>query len=179
MLNQIFVALGSNIDKERNLPAAVRVLHELTNVVALSQVYETVSVGLLEQPNFFNAAVLIHSKLDLRAFRREVLREVERRLERVRTVDKSAPRTIDADIILFNSTVLDYSDGRHIPDPNLRTLAHVAVPIAELSPTMRHPETKEPLTKIAERLLSLAQQQSPPTIWLRSDIHLPLNVNLS
>jgi 7,8-dihydro-6-hydroxymethylpterin-pyrophosphokinase len=41
MKNRIFVLLGSNIEKEKNLPAAVGYLEKWCQVRALSDVYET------------------------------------------------------------------------------------------------------------------------------------------
>jgi 2-amino-4-hydroxy-6-hydroxymethyldihydropteridine diphosphokinase len=90
--------------------------------------------------------------MDPFTFKTEVLAEVERRLGRVRTADRNAPRTIDADLILWNDEALDLNGRHHIPDPDLLRFAHVAVPIAELAPQMRHPETGEAMADIAGRL---------------------------
>ena len=114
MKNRIFVLLGSNIEKEKNLPAAVGYLEEWCRVRALSDVYETCPVGLEDQPIFFNAAVLVESSMDALQFRQEVLEKIEAKLKRVRTSDKNAPRTIDADLVLFNDDVLDLDADHHI-----------------------------------------------------------------
>jgi 2-amino-4-hydroxy-6-hydroxymethyldihydropteridine diphosphokinase len=175
-MNRIFVVLGSNINKEKNLPLAVRFLSKLCHVAAVSPVYETVPVGPSDQPNFFNAAVLVETEIGPIEFKEVVLSKIERRLQRQRTADKNAPRTIDADIVLFNDEVLDYgrpgSRQRHIPDPDLLEFAHVAVPVAQLAPNMPHPETGEPLATIAGRLMTVATQNSGPPLWLRPDILL-------
>lgn len=175
-MNRVFVVLGSNIDKETNLPLAVRFLSKMCHVAAVSPVYETVPVGLLDQPNFFNAAVLVETEMGPIEFKEEVLSKIERRLQRQRTADKNAPRTIDADIVLFNDEVFDYGRPggrqRHIPDPDLLRFTHVAVPVARLAPDMPHPETGEPLVKIAGRLTKAATQNSRPPLWPRPDILL-------
>jgi len=153
VLNRVFVSLGSNIDKRRNLPAAVRLLSRLCNVVAVSKVYETIPVGLEDQPHFWNAAALVETMLDAKSFRQEVLVCIEKRLNRVRTSDKNAPRTIDADITLFNDEVFDLDAEHPIPDPDLLLFPHVAIPIADLAPDMSHPVTGEKLKVLAERLI--------------------------
>lgn len=175
MKNQIIVLLGSNIDRENNLPLAVKYLAELCRVVSTSSVYETCPVGLEDQPRFYNAAVLLETNLEAIRFRNEILDLVERKLGRVRTADKNAPRTIDADMILFNEEVLDLDANHHIPDPDLLTFRHVAVPIAELMPDMIHPETGERLSTIAKRLVKEAKKSKSypvrkrPSIALRPD----------
>jgi 7,8-dihydro-6-hydroxymethylpterin-pyrophosphokinase len=60
-----------------------------------------------------------------------------------------------------------------VPDPDLVKFAHVAVPVAELAPKMRHPQTGEPLAELAQRLLAAATQaHGRPPLWKRPDIQL-------
>ena len=151
-MNRIVVSLGSNIDKEENLPEAVRLLRQRCQVVAVSSVYETKPVGLENQPIFWNAAVIVHSDLGPTEFKRDVLTWVEQKLQRKRTADKNAPRTIDVDITLFNEAVFDLDETHHIPDPDLLRYPHVSVPIAELLPSMLHPETGETFLELSNRL---------------------------
>lgn len=158
MKNQVVVALGSNINKERNLPLAIQLLGELCAVTAVSPIYETEPVGLLNQPNFWNAAVLIETDLNATEIKLNVINVIEAKLKRIRLPDKNAARTIDADIVLFNDAVFAYEGGdgrlRPIPDPDLLRFAHVAVPVADLLPDFLHPQTGEPLGNLAERLLA-------------------------
>ena len=146
------------------MPAAVALLRDRVQVVAVSAVYETVPVGLEEQPNFWNTAVHLQTPLSATQLKTQVLAAIEQRLKRVRLADKNAPRTIDLDIVLFNDEVFDYDGGdgrlRHVPDPDLLKFAHVAVPIAELAPKLLHPETAEPLQSIAQRLYNPAHLYS-------------------
>lgn len=167
-MNDVYLLLGSNIDRERNLPRAIHLLQEMSELVAVSPVYETAPVGLTEQPPFFNAAAHIRTPLSPSAIKQAIIQVIEKQLNRVRQTDKNAPRTIDIDIVLFNQEILTY-DGRHVPDPDLLLFAHVAVPIANLAPNLLHPETGEPLQQIAKRLLAAAD--TPPLIP-RPDITL-------
>ena len=163
MCNQVVIALGSNIDKERNMVRAIQMLGELCRVTAVSPIYETEPVGLRNQPNFFNAAVLVETSLSTREIKQQVINVIEARLKRVRQPDKNAPRTIDADIVLFNDAVFEYDGGdgrlRPIPDPDLLRFAHVAVPVADLLPNFPHPKTGEPLAEIASRLMDEAVEE--------------------
>jgi 2-amino-4-hydroxy-6-hydroxymethyldihydropteridine diphosphokinase len=172
MVNRVFVLLGSNIEKETNLPAAARLLIDCCRVIALSQVYETAPVGLEEQPQFLNAAALVETELSARLFREQILARIERKLNRVRTTDKNAPRTIDADIILFDRAIFDLDKDHHIPDPDLLKFPHVAIPVAELAPDMPHPESGEPLAKIAARLVRQQASDTEVTPRPRPDLDL-------
>ncbi|MFZ1398623.1 MAG: 2-amino-4-hydroxy-6-hydroxymethyldihydropteridine diphosphokinase, partial [Candidatus Promineifilaceae bacterium] len=109
-MNQVVIALGSNIEKERNLPRAVELLREMCEVTAVSPIYETEPVGLLNQPLFWNTAVLLQTDLSASQIKQQIIGHIETQLKRVRQEDKNAPRTIDADIVLFNDAVFEY-DG--------------------------------------------------------------------
>jgi 2-amino-4-hydroxy-6-hydroxymethyldihydropteridine diphosphokinase len=172
MANYAYILLGSNIDKERNLPAAVRLLATSSRVMAVSAVYETAPVGLEDQPLFLNAAALVETELPAAAFRSQVLARVEQQLGRVRTADKNAPRTIDADMILFNDDVFDLDEAHHIPDPDLLEFPHIAVPIAELAPEMVHPETGQRLADIAQELAARPNGDGQPSRCRRTEISL-------
>ena len=160
--NRALVSLGSNIDKEQNLPRAVALLAELCDLLAVSSVYETEPVGLLDQPVFWNAAALIRTEFSPGCLKSQVLVAIEKRLGRVRQGDKNAPRTIDADLTLYNRQIIDMDADHHLPDPDLLTFAHVALPAAELLPDEHHPETGRSYARIAEELTSfLVRNQQP------------------
>jgi 2-amino-4-hydroxy-6-hydroxymethyldihydropteridine diphosphokinase len=158
--HRVFVALGSNIEPERHLPRAVKLLAERTDLVAVSPVYETAPVGKEDQANFLNAAVVLRTRHSAAALKREVLSEIEQTLGRVRTEDKNAPRTIDLDIALFDYAVLAVG-GRHIPDPDIEAYAHLAVPLADVAPYYVHPESGRALQEIAASLLRTGMRLRP------------------
>jgi len=162
--HRVFVALGSNIDPERHLNGAVRLLAERCKILAISPVYQTRPVGTVDQPDFYNAAALIETNLSAAALKTQVLADIEQTLHRVRTSDKNAPRTIDLDIALFGSEILELGH-RHIPDPDLLTYPHVAVPVADLAPQFVHPETGQTLQEIVHGM-DLAGLQLRPEIRL-------------
>ena len=83
--NCAYIALGSNIEPERNLPAAVRLLAARCKLLALSPVYQTQPVGKTDQPDFLNAAALIETELGPAALKTQVLQKIERTLGRVRS----------------------------------------------------------------------------------------------
>ena len=147
------VSIGSNIERERNLPEAIRLLRRAPHITVekVSRFYESPSVGGPKgAPDFFNAAALICTELapvDLRM----ALRSIERELDRERTDDPDAPRTIDLDIAYFGDVEIDH-DGWVLPDPLAGTAPHVAVPIAEIAPEWVHPNDGRTTKEIAEQV---------------------------
>jgi 2-amino-4-hydroxy-6-hydroxymethyldihydropteridine diphosphokinase len=158
-MRPVFITLGSNLDPAHNLPWAVGLLADQVELVRTSHVYESTPLGPsgepLDQPRYLNAAVLVHlpETVPPDVFKYRVLRPVEAGMGRVRTADKFAARPIDLDIALFGSLVLsDPARGITLPDPDILTRAHVALPLADLDPDFVHPTTGEPLAAIARRL---------------------------
>ena len=158
MMNFAYLSLGSNVDKERCLPEAVRLLAEHGRIVAVSPVYETRAMGNPDDPSFFNAAVILETELSPAELKQQVLQPLEHLLGRQRTSDPNSPRTIDVDISLFNDEVLTLGK-RRIPDPEVLLYPHIAVPLADVAPDYRHPETGETLADIAARTMASSEQQ--------------------
>lgn len=161
-----FISLGSNIEPETYLPRAVHALGDLGELVAVSHAYQNPAVGPTPQTDFLNAAVLVRTCLS--AFEiRGTLRSIEAQLDRVRTEDKYAPRTIDLDLCLLGMQSLK-TEHFQIPDPDILERAHLAVPLAELMPDFLHPDLGNTLAVIAAALRSGA------ALTLREDLVLGL-----
>lgn len=148
----MLISLGSNIEPRVNLPLAVRRLSERFALLRVSRIYEAEPVGASGAPTFLNAAVEIETDLDPAELKFDHLRPLETELGRVRTGDPNAPRTIDLDIALAGDVILvDEAAGIEIPDPEILTRAHVALPLADLAPDTVHPVTGQTLSDIAAR----------------------------
>ena len=151
-LNRAFLALGSNIEPEKHLPWAVQKLAEYGTVSCKSSVWQSAPAGYTEQPDFLNAAVLLETDKDAFQICHEIVPIIERELKRVRDpLNKNGPRTIDIDLVLFNSDQLQV-EHRIIPDPEIDQRVFLAVPLAELSPDYLLPGQNRSLAAIAEEL---------------------------
>ncbi|MCL4834022.1 MAG: 2-amino-4-hydroxy-6-hydroxymethyldihydropteridine diphosphokinase [Caldilineaceae bacterium] len=162
--HRALILLGSNIDRERNIPLALAKLaaHPALALVAASSVYESPAVGGSgPQPVFSNSAALLETGQDATELRR-ILREIEAEMGRVRSIDKYAPRPIDLDIILYNDFVGTVA-GSPLPDPDLLRFPHIAVPCAEIAPGWVHPQTKETLAAISQKMENTAWLLKQPS----------------
>jgi 2-amino-4-hydroxy-6-hydroxymethyldihydropteridine diphosphokinase len=160
-----FISLGSNIEPEKNLLFGTRRLGELGRLIAVSTVYQNPAIGPTPQPDFLNAAALIETD-HLAEIIRLHLRGIEADSGRVRTDDKYAPRTLDLDLCLLGTQITRCPEPS-LPDPDLHTRAHLAVPLAELAPSFLHPITGETLQIIADRLRPDASLVPQPEISAR------------
>jgi len=132
---RVYIAVGSNIDPESNVPTALRMLSEAANIVAVSTFYRTAALGP-DAPDFINGVVAIDAQLPASELKSDVLRPIEAALGRVRTQDKYAPRQIDLDIAVY---------GDRIIDSDVSTRAFLAAPLIELDPDLPLPEAARKL----------------------------------
>jgi 2-amino-4-hydroxy-6-hydroxymethyldihydropteridine diphosphokinase len=157
-LKKTYLSIGSNLgQREQNLQRALEVLErERIPVLARSAIYETEPRDVPDQPWFLNMAVVCETRcfpLQLLS----VLHKIEREAGRVRgaTAARGGPRVLDLDILLFGNAVIDTPELT-IPHPRMLERRFVLEPLVEIAPELRHPVTKELLSKY---LFSVAGQR--------------------
>ena len=106
MSNEAVIGLGSNIDPQINLKRAIYKLGNHLSILKQSGWIYTSPVGIIDQPDFINGTILIKTEME-RETLKDVLRDIEDRLGRDRSLPKSGPRVIDLDIIIWNGKIVD------------------------------------------------------------------------
>ena len=142
MNRELILLIGSNIQPEKNIARALDLLRRQFTINRQSSIWETEPYHSLGD-NFLNLAISIKTDMS-RENLRSLLRKIEADLERVRTEDKFAPRTMDIDIIL---------DGELVVDEKLWIFGFVAVPVSQLEPNLVSPTTRLTLQQIARKLI--------------------------
>ena len=162
-MEQVWISLGSNLgDRLGQLRQAIAALGALGKLTALSDAYETEPVDSMNQPNveqpwFLNAVAGLQVNDEQSPERLlEALLALERAMGRKRDFRPSkpnagapgapgasesvpkGPRTIDLDIILYGSRVVD-SPGLRIPHPEMHRRRFVLEPLAQVAPEVVHP----------------------------------------
>lgn len=105
-MNRTVIGVGSNIDPDTNIAKAKLELTTQFRVLAESRVVETAPVGYTHQANFKNGAVLLETPLG-RDRVTQILKGIETKLGRESGGDRSGPRTIDLDVVVWNDRVVD------------------------------------------------------------------------
>ena len=146
----LVIALGSNLnDRISYLQFGLESLEKRgVRVEAVSQVYETPPIGFLNQPHFYNQVALARTHLPplevLSIFQR-LEAEAGRRRE-----FPHGPRTLDLDLILLGDLIVR-EPGLEIPHPRWRGRSFVVIPLVEVAPGMRDPETGWEVQEIARK----------------------------
>lgn len=140
MSDRAYIGIGSNLgDRIRHCQAAIVAISEIAGVTILraSSLYETAPVPPASGGSFVNGVVSVQTSLTPGALLVE-LQRIEQRMgravERVQGVDRS----IDLDLLLVGSQVVERSD-LILPHPRLHQRRFVLIPLCELDPDLHHP----------------------------------------
>jgi 2-amino-4-hydroxy-6-hydroxymethyldihydropteridine diphosphokinase len=135
---RIFVGIGSNIDRARNLEAGIRALRQAFGALTVSTVYESEAVGF-SGGNFLNLVAAFDSDAPPEQVA-ATLHAIEQRFGRDPNAPRFGPRTLDLDLLLYNQLVRD-DGGIRVPRDDVTRYAFVLRPLAEMAPELRHPVT--------------------------------------
>lgn len=133
---RVYLSLGSNLEPQRYLPAAIAALRERFGEIRVSPAYRSKAVGF-DGADFINLAVGLDTELSPGELN-DWLHALEDRHGRRRDVPRYSSRTLDIDIVFYDDLVLDGPGHLQIPREELRH-AFVLRPIADIAPDFRHP----------------------------------------
>ncbi|MGS0677198.1 2-amino-4-hydroxy-6-hydroxymethyldihydropteridine diphosphokinase [Shewanella sp. 0m-4] len=136
---KIFISLGSNIEPERHLKAALTDLNDYFDALELSSVFESEAVGF-EGTNFLNMVVAAQTELPI-AEVVSTFKQIEQNHGRVKGAKKFAPRTLDLDLLLYDDTVT--TQPIELPRAEILYNAFVLWPLAEIAPSLIHPVVQQ------------------------------------
>lgn len=105
-MNTCVIGIGSNVDATRNIEKMMVLLNKKVTVRKVSSFIQTKPIGVLDQADFINGAVLIQTNMDLEHLKTELIK-IEDRMGRDRKGPKFGPRCIDLDIVIWNNRVVD------------------------------------------------------------------------
>ena len=154
---RIFVGVGSNMDRERNIQAGLKALSGAFGELTISTVYESEAVGFAGS-NFFNLVVGFDSEKSPEGVA-ATLSAIEHRFGRDRDGGRYAPRTLDLDLLLYNDLVRNDTEI-NVPREDVTKYAFVLRPLAEIAGELRHPVSGERFSE-----LWMQFDQSSQALW--------------
>lgn len=133
-MTPIFLGLGSNIDRQRHLLAALEALDGFLSDLRCSPVFESRAVGI-RSDNFHNLVVSARTDLPLAELDRR-LKSIEADNGRYAPERKGLP--LDIDVLLYGDLAGDF-DGLVLPRAEILKNAFVLWPLALLASEVVHP----------------------------------------
>ena len=139
MSHRIFVGIGSNIDREKNIKSCMTRLKSIYGDMTISPVYETESMGF-DGPNFYNLVSCFETYQSIYELK-NTLNEIENDHGRHFNETKFSSRTLDIDILYYDDLVLS-DDKIQIPRKEICEYDFVLKPLVDLVPDFIHPTHK-------------------------------------
>lgn len=131
-----YVSVGSNLEPEKHICAALGAIGVRFGHMRLSPVYQTRAEGF-QGPDFLNLVVGFEATEEPAEIA-AILRRIEAQNGRLRGAEKYADRTLDLDLLLLDRRIGEF--GRvSLPRNEIERYAFVLRPLADLIPDVEHP----------------------------------------
>jgi 2-amino-4-hydroxy-6-hydroxymethyldihydropteridine diphosphokinase len=164
----VYLGLGANVgDRLANLRMALARLQTLARLEEVSSLYETQPQGVSDQPLFLNAVCRVTTGLEPQALLR-FLKNLEWEIGRRPGGQTWGPRPIDLDILLYDDRVVDAPELK-VPHPRLAERAFVLVPLAELTPELRHPLLGKTMKELLASVGQEGVKRIAPAGWEKGE----------
>lgn len=136
-MSEVFVGVGSNVEPERRIREALRLMRQRFGALQISPVYRNPAVGF-QGDDFYNLVVGFQSNGQVAALN-AALDEIEEQCGRLRSGPRFAPRTLDLDLLLYGDLVTE--SPVRLPRREILKYAYVLKPLVDLAADRRHPVT--------------------------------------
>lgn len=163
---RVYVSVGSNIDRERNIRDALLHLQARYAPLILSPVYENAAVGFDGDP-FYNLVAGFNTAEPVEALR-DHLHAVEDACGRRRSSERFTARTMDLDLLTYGNAVR-HDLAPPLPRPDIVKYAFVLRPLADIAPLEPHPETGVPYGELWHQWIrdsAESLRRLPPLRWV-------------
>jgi dihydroneopterin aldolase/2-amino-4-hydroxy-6-hydroxymethyldihydropteridine diphosphokinase len=147
-----YLSIGSNLgNRVKNLDLVSSEILKTPQVKELkkSNYLETKPYGVLDQPNFLNAALKIKTIFTINQLL-DFCQSIEKKAKRVKT-RKWGERTLDVDILLYGEKII-FTPKIIIPHPEMTKRTFVLEPLKEIEPYLIHPIKKESIATLYEKI---------------------------
>ena len=152
MCHQAFIAIGSNLgDRQAYYRQALERIAALpdTHIIRQSSQYETEPLG--EASTWYlNGVIEIETDLAADPLLQH-LQSIENALGRVRSTERWVSRTMDLDILFFDTQIIETPD-LYIPHPELHNRRFVLEPLTEIAPAFLHPRLQRTVSDLLAQL---------------------------
>ena len=153
---KIYLSLGSNLGDRLSYikEACKNIESKVGKISSRSGLYETLAVGVTDQPNFINQVIEVESSLDPDSLL-HILQQIENNLGRKR-IEHWGPRTIDIDILFYGEEIIR-SKSLEIPHPEAINRLFVLLPMNDIAPNYLHPSENQSIVNLVQKIPNKGQ----------------------
>ena len=140
---QIYISLGTNIDREHYVKQGLLSLAEEFDLpfeqLTLSSLFESEAVGF-NGAAFYNMVIGISCSQSFEQVA-VILRAIEFSHGRDHSAKKFSPRSLDLDLLLYDDLIID--SPAQLPRDEITKNAFVLWPLSQVAPELAHPISKQ------------------------------------
>ncbi len=162
-MSTVYISIGSNVDAEANIRAAIIALKAKYGVLSISIIYKNRAVGF-DGDDFLNLVVGLETEQSIVDFV-DSLHQIEAAQGRLRDTEKFSPRTLDMDLLLFGNEVYQ-SEKISVPRDEITRYAFVLQPLSELVPGYFHPIENKTISELWTSFDQSEQDMTPVDLFL-------------
>ena len=157
----IYISLGTNIDRDNYLQLGLNALFATFGPLTLSSLFESEAVGF-EGPAFYNMVIGATTTQSIEQVAAN-LRKIEYDNGRALDAEKYSPRTLDLDLLLYDDLILQ--QPAQIPRDEITQNAFVLWPLAEIAGDRIHPIYKQSYNELWQQYDKPQQLRKMPFTW--------------
>jgi 2-amino-4-hydroxy-6-hydroxymethyldihydropteridine diphosphokinase len=148
-MEKVYLLLGTNVgDLEENLKRAIEsIAARNIKINKISQIYKTKPWGVIDQPDYLNAALEVETDLSAPDLLRAV-KTIEQEMGRKKPEEKWKPRVIDIDIVFWGNHVFE-QDNLKIPHREFYNRPFAMKILSEIAPDFRPPGSERTLKELS------------------------------
>ena len=155
---QVFFGVGSNLNPEKNIPIAIAEFRRFFGKIRVSPVYQNKAFGF-KGKDFLNLIVACDTEKEISKLQ-NFIEDVHALSGRKRGSHKFLSRTLDVDLLIYDSLILDEKRIK-IPRDDILRYSFVLKPLADIAPDLIHPITNRP---VIDHWRSMDKTQHPLTL---------------
>jgi len=147
-MNKVYLLTGGNMgDRMANIRTArAHIINSIGKILLESSVYESEPWGFKAEQSFLNQVLLVETDL-LPLELLEKCQQIENTMGRVRASDQYISRTMDIDILFYNSEIIEHPQLM-VPHKRVHERMFTLYPLNEIAPDYMHPRLKKTVSRL-------------------------------
>lgn len=161
-MTRVFIGVGSNIEPERHIVAALDALASAYGELLVSPVYESEAIGFVG-PAFLNLVVAFDTDQPLAELSRQLV-AIERGNNYLGGAEKFSSRTLDLDLLLYGDLVGEFGSVT-LPRGDIVDYAYTLWPLVDIAGDAHHPVSGHSYRELKKQFGSLQKLRPVPFVW--------------